>query len=182
MATKQPRRAAPEPHDLLWAPWRMGYLKGLKKARQSGKPLPCFLCAAIGGKGRGKEDSLVVERSGRAFCILNKYPYHNGHLMIVPNRHTADFISLAPEELAAMDELTQAYVRVLGKIFKPEGFNIGINLGRAAGAGLETHLHLHIVPRWMADTNFLNVLGKTRVVSLALQDLRRRLRRARGLA
>ena len=168
------------PPGPLWAPWRLSYLKQLKRARGRAAARPaCFLCAGL--KGRDDRGSLVVERGRLAFCILNRYPYNNGHLMIVPNRHTADFTGLGKAETAEISALTQAYVKALKRTLNPDGFNIGTNLGRAGGAGLETHLHVHIVPRWSGDTNFITTLGDTRVVSQSMAALYAVLRKARGL-
>ena len=164
---------------MLWAPWRMGYLKSLKRARRGDRPSPCFLCAAL--QGRNDRATYLVERGRVVSCILNKYPYNNGHLMVIPNRHTADFSGLSPLELVAMSSLAQEYVKVLGKVMSPDGWNLGMNLGRAGGAGLETHLHLHIVPRWGSDTNSFTTVSGTRVISQDLDRLWVLLRKARGL-
>ncbi len=168
-----------EGRGVLWAPWRMGYLKGLKKARRAGRPAACFLCAAL--KGRDDRASYLVERGRSVSVILNKYPYNNGHVMVIPNRHTSDFSSLSGPERVALMSLTQEYVKVLGKLLSPDGWNLGMNLGRAGGAGLETHLHLHIVPRWGSDTNSLSTISGTRVISQDLDGLWLLLRKARGI-
>ena len=172
--------ASPDATGVLWAPWRMGYLKGLKRARRTGRRPACFLCAAL--KGRDARAAHLVERGRKASCILNKYPYNTGHLMVIPNRHTADFAALRPSELAAMTAMAQAYLKVLGGLFSPDGWNLGMNLGRAGGAGLETHLHLHLIPRWSGDTNSFTTVSGARVVSMGLDDLWGLLRRARGLS
>ena len=174
-----PRREPEEGSGVLWAPWRMGYLKGLKRARRGDRPTPCFLCAAL--KGHDDRGSHLVERGRLVSCILNKYPYNNGHLMIIPNRHTADFSGLRRPELVAMTSLAQAYVRVLRRLMSPDGWNLGMNLGRAGGAGLETHLHLHLVPRWGSDTNSFTTVSGTRVISQDLDGLWTALRRARRI-
>lgn len=166
------------PHA-LWAPWRLGYVRGLVKSHEKGGPA-CFLCAAVKGPPRRDRAALVVERRRLAFCVLNKFPYHNGHLMFVPNRHVADFVELSRSELAQLMGLAVDYVKALKKTLNPHGFNLGINVGRAAGAGLDTHLHFHLVPRWHADTNFMPMLADTRIISQSLQDLYVRLKAARG--
>jgi ATP adenylyltransferase len=166
--------------DVLWTPHRLGYLRGLKRARKTGHAMPCFLCQAL--RSRRDRESHLVERGRHAFCILNKYPYNIGHIMIVPNRHTADYPGLTAAELSEMGRMTQAYLRMLSRRFDPDGFNLGVNLGSAAGAGLETHLHLHIVPRWRSDTNFFNILGGARVISMTLDDLYDALARRPGRA
>ena len=165
--------------ETLWAPGRLGYLRSLKRVRKAGKALDCFLCAAR--KDRRDRETFVVERGRHCFCILNLYPYNIGHLMIVPNRHTADYAGLSPAVLAEMSGMTRDYLKALGRLLDPDGYNLGTNLGAAGGAGLETHVHQHIVPRWKSDTNFVTVLGGTRVVSMTLADLRAGLRKARGL-
>ena len=166
--------------ETLWAPDRLGYLRNLKRTRKAGKSLACFLCEAR--KSRRDRETFVVERRRHAFCILNKYPYNIGHLMIVPNRHTADYGSLPTAALDEMTRMTRDYLKALGKFLDPDGYNLGTNLGAAGGAGLETHLHQHLVPRWKADTNFVTVLGGARVISMSLADLWAGLRSARGLA
>lgn len=163
----------------LWAPNRLGYLQGLKRSRRAGRDLPCFLCAAV--RARRDDGLLVVERGRHALCVLNKYPYNIGHLMIVPKRHTRDFAGLKEPESREMDRMLRTYVKALKTLLDPDGFNIGINLGAAAGAGLATHLHWHVVPRWASDTNFATVVGGTRVISMTLADLLAGLRRVRGL-
>jgi ATP adenylyltransferase len=137
----------------LWAPWRMEFLKGPKQDE-------CVFCTLP--KQSDDRGNLIVHRGPQAFVILNKYPYCNGHLMVVPNRHTADYGALKAEELAAMNELSQHCVKALTGAYSPGGFNLGMNLGVAGGAGIKDHLHLHVVPRWVGDTNFLPVMSDTR--------------------
>ena len=115
-------------------------------------------------------DNLILLRGEHNFVIMNKYPYNNGHLMIVPNRHTADFHSLSETESLEMMTLTSKCLAVLRTAMNPDGFNIGMNVGRVAGAGIDDHLHFHIVPRWDADTNFMPVLGHTKIVSEGLLE------------
>ena len=147
----------------IWAPWRMEYIEmeieGLKG---------CFLCEA-----RDSTDdrySLVLERRDNAFAIMNRYPYTNGHIMAVPNRHVADFESLTPEELAGLMRIVQDSISILKKAVSAQGFNVGINLGRSAGAGLADHLHIHVVPRWNGDTNYMPVLSDTKIISQSLEE------------
>lgn len=141
------------PIKQLWAPWRMEFIKGEK-------PGECVFCAALTQKEDRK--NLVLHRADKAFIILNKYPYNNGHLMIVPNRHIADFAQLEDEELLAIAQLSRSAVKALTEAYKPEGFNLGMNLGQSAGAGIKDHLHLHVLPRWGGDTNFLPVIAETK--------------------
>jgi ATP adenylyltransferase len=119
---------------------------------------------------------LIVHRGRLAFVILNLYPYNNGHLMVVPNRHVATFTDASAEELAEMMALTQLAERVLGEVYQPHGLNVGVNLGRPAGAGVLDHLHLHMVPRWNGDTNFMAVVGEVRVLPETLDQSAARLR------
>ncbi len=155
--------------ERIWAPWRMEYVGAAKAAETSG----CFLC--IDAENDGK--ALVVGRKGKAFVVMNRYPYSNGHVMVVPVRHVGTVEDLSDEEALDMMSL----VRTLSSIFKEElhaeGINIGINVGKAAGAGLEEHAHIHMVPRWVGDTNFMPVLGETKVISEHLYDTYGRLKK-----
>lgn len=139
----------------------MEFLKGPKEDG-------CVFCTRVGRKD-DRED-LILHRAKLSFVILNKYPYCNGHLMVVPNRHTADFASLTAAEAAEMHALTQHCVKALTQSYEPGGFNLGMNLGAAGGAGIRDHLHWHIVPRWVGDTNFLPVLSETRSMPQHLFD------------
>ncbi|MFQ5691718.1 MAG: HIT domain-containing protein [Nitrospinota bacterium] len=141
----------------LWAPWRMTYVSG--EDSEEG----CFFCRKLAEEGRDFENR-VLYRSDLAFVIMNAFPYSNGHLMVSPRRHTGDFLGLDGDETAELMSLTQRCVRVLNDALHPHGFNIGLNLGEAAGAGVADHLHLHIVPRWKADTNFMPVLADVKVI------------------
>lgn len=143
----------------------------------SSAPVPegCVFCRAL---DRDLDDPLVVHRGTRAFVILNKFPYNNGHLMVVPGRHVARLADLDTDELFEIMTLAQAAERALGLTYGPHGFNLGINLGRPAGAGIADHLHLHVVPRWDGDTNFMTVFGETRVLPEELPVTASRLRKA----
>ncbi|RME56363.1 MAG: HIT domain-containing protein [Deltaproteobacteria bacterium] len=152
----------------LWAPWRMEYITGATKGETG-----CFLC--IEGKEREDEARLVLHRGRHAFVVMNRYPYTNGHLMVAPLRHTSDLDALDDPTMLELFHLVRHSKRVIDQALSPAGYNIGINLGRVAGAGLETHLHIHIVPRWNGDTNFMTVLAETRVISEHLQDTYRKL-------
>jgi ATP adenylyltransferase len=161
---------APYDHlQRLWAPWRMEYI--LAKKEQT-----CVFCKAL---ERGNDrDAYILYRGQTAFVILNLYPYNNGHVMVLPYRHIATLSELTPEERAELMELAERSVRALEEVMHPEGFNVGINLGRAAGAGIETHLHMHVVPRWAGDTNFTTVIGSTRTLPELLSQTYERLHRA----
>lgn len=145
--------------ERLWAPWRMAYIE-VPQARG------CVFCE----KPRAGEDreQLLLHRGECCFVIMNLFPYNNGHVMVAPYRHTADFVGLSAEEQAEMMRLTRYCVRVLQEAFRPDAFNIGMNLGKSAGAGIAEHLHMHVVPRWDGDTNFMPVLGETKVLPDAL--------------
>ena len=144
----------------LWAPWRMEFLT-------SDKPDGCVFCALP--KANDDRKNLIVHRGQRCFVILNKYPYNNGHLMIVPTRHLADFRQLDTDEGQELFALAQRSIEVLKQAYGPEGFNVGMNLGAAAGAGIRDHLHLHVVPRWNGDTNFLPVLADVKAMPQHLE-------------
>jgi ATP adenylyltransferase len=148
--------------DRLWSPWRMEYV-----ATTKGEPQECFICAAW--KSSMDRENLVLHRCALAFAVMNLYPYNNGHLLIAPHRHIAGLVEQTTEEITALGELLRNAVAWLDRAYKPDGYNIGLNLGRVAGAGLPGHLHYHIVPRWNGDTNFMPVLGFTKVVSEGLR-------------
>jgi len=147
----------------LWAPWRSGFVNHTPRRG------PCFFCAAK----RSSKDRRhhVVARSRAAFAILNRYPYNNGHLLIAPYRHLGDLAGVTLAEWGDLLRLSQRLMRRLKQTLRPHGFNLGVNLGRASGAGVPGHLHLHIVPRWIGDTNFFPVLGRTKVLSQSLDEL-----------
>ncbi len=144
--------------DKLWAPWRMEYLLHIDEKEEE-----CIFCAKP--QQKKDRDNLILLRGEKSFIILNKYPYNNGHLMVVPYDHTSDCATLSDAVALEMWRLINRCKEVLKKAVHPDGFNIGMNIGRTAGAGIDQHVHMHIVPRWNGDTNFMPVLGETRVVS-----------------
>jgi ATP adenylyltransferase len=148
--------------ETLWAPWRMEYILSFK----DGEKQRCIFCERFPKKDDKK--NLILYRGTHSFVIMNRFPYNSGHLMIVPYKHSGDLQNFAPEENLELMEVMQKSQMVLTKIMKPQGFNIGMNLGRVGGAGVENHLHWHIVPRWNGDTNFMPVIGSTKVISEAL--------------
>jgi ATP adenylyltransferase len=150
----------------LWAPWRLEYIESADE--QEG----CVFCRARDGDD---EKSLVVHRGKRAFVVLNKYPYASGHLMVAPNRHEAEFGDLEANEALEVHQLAAAGLAALAETMRPQGFNVGWNLGRIAGAGVIDHVHLHVVPRWAGDTNFMPVLADVKVLPEALEATRRKL-------
>jgi len=158
----------------LWAPWRIEYIQNIRKTEQKG----CLLCRKP--QEENDEASLILYRGKANFVMLNAFPYNPGHLMVAPYRHLADLQSLTDEEAKEHFALIKKGTALLTKVLNPAGFNIGLNLGRVGGAGIEGHLHTHVVPRWEGDTNFMPVLGDTRVVSQALADTYRKLKSALG--
>ncbi len=146
----------------LWAPWRNTFI-----TRKPGRRA-CFFCAAK--RSRADRRHHVVARGTQAFAILNLYPYNNGHLLIAPYRHVGELEALAPAEWAESLRLCQRLMKRLKQVIRPHGFNLGVNLGRAAGAGIPGHFHLHLVPRWKGDTNFISVVGNAKVISQSLDE------------
>jgi ATP adenylyltransferase len=152
----------------LWAPWRAEYFRMPKREG-------CIFCEKAGrigpnGRAVGDEENLILLRDRTCFALLNAYPYIGGHLMVAPYRHTARLDDLSDGELADLFVLGRRCTRILERAFKPDGMNLGLNLGSAAGAGITEHLHLHVVPRWSGDTNFMTVIGGHRVVSEGLRE------------
>jgi ATP adenylyltransferase len=160
--------------DRLWAPWRLPYILKAVRRRGRAKGGGCIFCRALEKNRRGRATQLI-EESRHSFSLLNLFPYNNGHLMIAPKRHVSGLARLRSEELADLVLLLEASRKRLKRILRPHGFNIGLNLGRAAGAGLTSHLHFHIVPRWNGDTNFMPLFAGTKVISESLDACRRRL-------
>ena len=146
----------------LWAPWRSRFIMHPTKRG-------CIFCQAL--RSRNDRRSQVILRRPKAFALLNRYPYNNGHVMVAPRRHVGDLLVITPAEWAGMLSVTQQVMRRLHQTLRPHGFNLGLNLGRIAGAGIPGHLHLHLVPRWKGDTNFMPVLTGTKVVSQSLDEL-----------
>jgi ATP adenylyltransferase len=155
----------------LWAPWRMEYIRSLRVEVEEGG---CFLCRYWSDPGRDT-DNHVVWRTASAFVVMNRFPYTNGHLLIAHASHKADFGDLTEAELLEMTRLTRDAVEVLRRTLSPHGFNVGYNIGVCAGAGLPGHLHAHVVPRWSGDTNYMAVIGNSRVIPDGLDELHREL-------
>jgi len=153
--------------ERLWSPWRLAYVTG------SGESKGCVFCEA---QTEPAASPLLLYRGTACFVILNLYPYNNGHLMVVPNRHVATLGLAAPDELGEMMRLTQASEIALSEAYHPQGINVGMNLGRPAGAGIADHMHIHVVPRWTGDTNFMSVVGNVRVLPEDLEQTGSRLR------
>jgi ATP adenylyltransferase len=156
----------------IWAPWRLSYVKDASKDKES----ECIFCAAL--DAGDDEAMLIVHRGERCFVILNKFPYTNGHLMVAPYEHTAALQELDADTTGELMALAQRGMNALEESYSPHGYNVGFNQGRVAGAGVEHHIHLHVVPRWGGDTNFMPVLGDTRVMNQTLEDSFQTVRRA----
>jgi ATP adenylyltransferase len=147
----------------LWAPWRMEFIR-------SEKPPGCIFCDFPAAPPEDDRKNLLVHRSAHAFTCLNKFPYNSGHVMVIPRAHVADLAALAPEGWADLQDELRRAAAVVKAVYRPEGLNVGMNLGRVAGAGIADHLHWHVVPRWAGDNNFMPVLADQRVVVEALDE------------
>ena len=154
--------------DVLWAPWRMAYIGGDKPADPG-----CIFCGATSGDPR---ERLLLGASGASLVMLNRYPYASAHLMVAPRRHTASLPDLPDAEHTDLAETLRRSLATLERVMRPEGFNLGMNLGSAAGAGITDHLHIHLLPRWGGDTNFMTTVGETRVLPEDLSTTYSRLR------
>jgi ATP adenylyltransferase len=157
----------------LWTPHRMVYIGGQDKPVDSTSG-QCPFCRIP----RGDDQGLVVARGQRCYVVLNLYPYNSGHLMVLPYRHVSDYTDLDADETVELAQMTQQAMRVSRAVYAPAGFNLGINQGEVAGAGIAAHLHQHVVPRWLGDANFLPVVGQTKALPELLGDTRRRLAEA----
>jgi ATP adenylyltransferase len=164
-------------NEQLWAPWRLGYILGDKSSVEPCDPaklLPgadpsCFLCQAT-AEGDDRQ-RLIVDRGPHTITLLNRYPYNNGHLLLAPRHHVGRLDDLGEDTQRELSQKLTAIVRLLEKVMTPQGFNIGLNLGRAAGAGVPGHLHWHILPRWIGDTNFMPTLAAVNTIPQALEAL-----------
>jgi ATP adenylyltransferase len=158
-------------HDQLWAPWRLNYILNNKASAPNDSASGCFLCRYRDASNDA--ENLVVARGESTIVVLNRFPYNNGHLLIAPLAHKASIVDLDESELLDSMRQLQKMTRIYTELLTPDGFNVGLNLGRVAGAGVPGHLHWHLVPRWQGDTSFMPVLGETNVISQSLQDLYR---------
>jgi ATP adenylyltransferase len=154
--------------ERLWAPWRLQYIRGEKSDE-------CIFCTK---PALDDEAALIVHRGDRCFVMLNAYPYTSGHVMVAPYEHIADLTALDEPTALELMTLSQESLRAIGAAYGPEGFNLGANLGTVAGAGIAEHLHVHVVPRWEGDTNFMSVVGEVRVLPESLEDTWRNLKEA----
>jgi ATP adenylyltransferase len=157
---------------ILWAPWRIKYIQGLNT--QKGE---CFICHNLKNP-QEDEQNFVLWRTSSSIVVLNHYPYNNGHLLIAPARHVGELGQLNDDELMDIMKLIRETQKVLSLVLKPHGFNVGMNFGRCAGAGLPEHLHIHVVPRWDGDTSFINICSDTKIVSQSLIELLSQLKQA----
>jgi ATP adenylyltransferase len=162
--------------DRLWSPWRSSHIESFKGSRTSDGPEGSLFSRLL-AEDRD-EDNLILWRGRHVFVIMNLYPYNNGHLMIVPTREVEHYEDLRAEEHVAVAETIAWCIRWIRHALEPEGFNVGMNLGQAAGAGIPRHLHVHVVPRWNGDTNFMPTVGDVKVIPEALRDTFRKLQKA----
>jgi len=172
-------------HEQIWAPWRLVYLKQASADPQEdvrtldflpGADAKCFLCR--GAVDPANPARHVIHHDEQIITVLNRYPYNNGHLLVAPRRHFARLDELAIEEQTGLVQTIARMIRLLERVLRPEGFNVGLNLGHAAGAGLPGHLHWHIVPRWSGDTNFMPAVASVKVIPQSLDELREALTEA----
>jgi ATP adenylyltransferase len=162
--------------DRMWSPWRSQYIASFHEPKKRDAHGDSIFTEALNA---GDDDAaLIVWRSALCFVIMNRYPYNSGHLMVVPNRQTNDFLELSEAERADIMRTLQLCVQALTKTVHPEGFNIGANLGKVGGAGIDNHVHFHIVPRWNGDTNFMPVIADTKVISEDMKDTLAKLKKA----
>lgn len=159
--------------DRLWSPWRSQYIQTFG-TEQEGKG--CVFCEALASSD--DDAHFLVRRHAFCFTMLNLYPYNSGHLLVIPNRHVASYDELAAEEYAEMTGLLRDWMRALDTVMHPQGYNLGSNVGRVGGAGIDQHVHMHVVPRWSGDANFMPVIADTKVISESMHDTLRKLRAA----
>lgn len=161
--------------DRLWSPWRYDYIKSGSSGEKNQATPSCVFCSMLESEGED-ESKFIVHRAAHNFIVLNIYPYISGHTMIVPYAHIAELAAAPKETTDEMMDLTKRCQAAMREIYHPDGFNIGMNLGRAAGAGVADHFHMHILPRWIGDTNFMTTVGETRVHPEDLATTYRKLR------
>ncbi len=160
--------------ERLFSPWRSHYIESFVRTPKSDGP--CVLCAAA--EGKDDDANLIVMRGTHSYVIMNRYPYNSGHVMVVPYRHVPSITDLDASECSEVMQLFQRMMKALSAVSKPDGYNLGSNIGRTAGAGIDSHVHFHIVPRWNGDTNFLPVLADTKTISEDIEKTLRKLRAA----
>ena len=166
--------------EQLWAPWRLAYVEQPARPRPTAPADACFLCRAAAGDGSTDRDDFVVTRTARSVVVLNRFPYNNGHLLVSPLTHVADLGDLSAAQTLDLQATMVQLLAILRSRLNAEGFNVGLNLGAVAGAGLPGHLHWHVVPRWAGDTNFMPVLADAKVIVQSLDSLWQLLRAELG--
>ena len=162
--------------ERMWSPWRSKYIASFKKVPGRKRSRASLFTAAL--KAKDDDRHLIVWRGKLCFVIMNRYPYNSGHLMVVPNRQTSDIQHLTGEELTEIMQTVQRSIRALDDVMRPQGYNFGTNIGRVSGAGVDDHIHFHVVPRWNGDTNFMPVLSDTKVISEDMRDTLKKLRKS----
>lgn len=162
-------------YRVLMTPWRYAYIRETT-SRPEGAERRCLFCELASMDPSRDEDALVLVRGSSALVVMNMYPYNTGHLMVAPYKHVATFEGLSDDELLELLKLVRASMRAIKRVYGPDGFNVGVNVGRAAGAGIEDHLHIHIVPRWVGDTSFITIVSATKTVPQDLRDTYRALK------
>ncbi|MDR2538550.1 MAG: HIT domain-containing protein [Bifidobacteriaceae bacterium] len=172
LLTDQDFPAQEDGYERLWTPHRAAYIRGSENQPLTDDPESCPFCKAL---KKSDEDGLIVYRSEYCFVIMNLYPYNNGHIMVVANRHEPLLVNLKKDEYRDFTDTVLVGVRTLEKVLHPDGFNLGVNQGRVAGAGVAAHLHQHIIPRWLGDANFFPLIAQTRTIGQLLTDLRAKL-------
>jgi ATP adenylyltransferase len=151
----------------LYAPWRRTFIESAQDATE---PPPCFFCVAADAAPSEDREHLLLYRGPRTIVVMNRYPYNTAHLLVAPKEHTGDFVLLDTPTLDELGKVTQRCVAAIQEVYRPDAFNLGMNLGRAAGAGIPDHLHTHVVPRWVGDTNFMPIVAQTKVMSETLDQ------------
>jgi ATP adenylyltransferase len=164
---RRPSATLPLAMDYLWTPWRYAYVSTAEKS------VGCVFCNAV--EANDDEKTLIVHRGKHCFIILNAYPYTPGHVMVVPYQHLDELRKLPPDAATEMMQLSQRMESILRELYHPDGINLGMNIGKAAGAGIAGHIHMHILPRWIADANFMSVVGETRILPETLQETWKRM-------
>jgi ATP adenylyltransferase len=162
----------PDGLERLWTPYRMSYVRGEEKAGEGPAEPACPFCRITPDPATSTHDNLVVHRGSTCFAVLNLYPYNPGHLMVLPYRHVPDLTDLDEAETAELAALTRQAIVTVRRVSSPDAFNVGLNLGGAAGGSLAAHLHQHVVPRWTGDANFMTVVGRTKTLPQVLEDTR----------
>lgn len=159
--------------EQIWAPWRSKYIDSFKNnEKNKTNKNDCFICEAINNKEiKLEKDFLIITRRKYCIALLNKYPYNNGHILVAPLKHISDFTKLEKKEILEITEVIKEIIDIEKQLFNPNGFNIGVNIGQAAGAGLPDHIHFHIVPRWSGDSNFMAICADIKVISNDIMKL-----------